>query len=249
MHKRQITDGVLLVSEIWNSLKAKKCNGLIFKLDFEKAFDSVDWDFLLHLMRVMNFGPRWVKWIEDILRSSRISILVNGSPTKEFSPERGVRQGDPLSPLLFNLVGEVLHLMLDKASELGIFQGLSFSQNGVTLSHLQYTDDTVIFLHNDQHSVEGVKSVLQGFQVLTGLKINFHKSHIFGFREEENLLNHWVNVLGCQMGGNSMNYLGVNIGPSPKSSLFWDPLMSNLNKKLASWKGNSVSEAGRLILL
>ena len=98
-----------------------------------------------------------------ILKTSRISVLVHGSPSREFTPERGLRQGDPLSPLLFNFIGEVLHCMLTKAEKAGIFLGIKLGNLGGTLSHLQYADDTVVFVDDSTESISGVKRVLLGF--------------------------------------------------------------------------------------
>lgn len=99
----------------------------------------------------------------------------------EFAPERGLRQGDPLSPLLFNLVGEVLHCMLQKAENARIFHGIRLGNSDNSLSHLQYADDTVIFMQDDCESIAGVKQVLSGFEMLSALRINFSKSKLYGF--------------------------------------------------------------------
>lgn len=109
---RQITDGILITSELVSLLQREKTSGLIFKIDFEKAFDRVKWDFVYDILKAMNFGSKWIDWLRNLFESSRISVLVNGAPTEEFNPSRGLRQGDPLSPLLFNLVGEGLSSLL-----------------------------------------------------------------------------------------------------------------------------------------
>ncbi|XP_017245327.1 uncharacterized protein LOC108216978 [Daucus carota subsp. sativus] len=249
MHGRQISDGILLVSEIIGSLKRNRCQGVIIKLDFEKAFDSVNWNFLIHLLKKLNFQDKWVKWIEAILKTCRISVLVNGSPTKEFTPERGLRQGDPLSPLLFNLVGEVLHCMLVKAEEAGVFQGIRLGNEGGTVSHLQYADDTVIFVENNIEAIKGVKRVLQGFEILSGLKINYSKSKLYGFNNSKEEIQEWSAAIGCFPGEDSFQYLGLELAKSPKRVQFWDPLLDKTKKKLAGWKGRSVSLAGRVVLL
>lgn len=157
------------------------------KINFEKVFDRVSWDFLLHLLERMNFDKKWIKWIRKILQLEKISILVNGSPTKKFTPKRGLRQGDPLSPLLFNLVGDVLDKLLTSAKLKGIFQGIALPGCQQVITHLQFTDDVVLFFKNGVHSIKGIKRVLQCFELLTGLKINFHESCLYGYGEDPSL--------------------------------------------------------------
>ena len=117
-------------------MKAGQCDGLILKLDFEKAFDNVDWSFLLQLLEKLNFGKDWVGWIEKILKTTITSVLINGSPTRDFSPERGLRQGDPLSPLLFDLVAQVLSCMISKAEQLSIIEGIKVTESAPVITHL-----------------------------------------------------------------------------------------------------------------
>lgn len=155
---RQILDSVFIANELTNSLKLGKLEGLVIKLDFEKAFDSIDWPFLFQCLLRMNFGTKWIKWLNQIFESSRMSVLINGSFTKEFKPSRGLRQGDPLSPLLFLIVGEVLHSLLSEAEKKEMFSGVCYYGNSNFMSHLQFADDTVLFIKNDLHSVLGIKS-------------------------------------------------------------------------------------------
>ena len=106
---------MVIVKEIVHGMHRREVEGLILKIDFEKAFDSVKWSFLFEVLQEFGFGKKWKSWLEAIFKSARLSVLINGSPSKEFSIGRGLRQGDPLSLLLFILVGEVLHLLLEKS--------------------------------------------------------------------------------------------------------------------------------------
>ncbi|XP_071713639.1 uncharacterized protein [Rutidosis leptorrhynchoides] len=93
----------------------------------------------------MEFGEKWKNWILSCLNSASVSILINGSPTKEFRLERGVRQGDPLSPFLFILAAEGLNILTKSAHERGYFKGVEVGKDRVNITHLQYADDTMFF--------------------------------------------------------------------------------------------------------
>ncbi|XP_071689258.1 secreted RxLR effector protein 78-like [Rutidosis leptorrhynchoides] len=139
---RLILDGILILNEVVADLKKKKQKSFIFKIDFEKAFDSVNLEFLFDTMRLMGFGEKWRKWIESCFKSASVSVLVNGSPTSEFSLRRGIRQGDPLYPFLFLIAGEGLNYLANNARSHRHIKGVEIGSNKVVLSHLQYADDT-----------------------------------------------------------------------------------------------------------
>nr|GFB88614.1 RNA-directed DNA polymerase, eukaryota, reverse transcriptase zinc-binding domain protein [Tanacetum cinerariifolium] len=121
---RQILDGLFILNEIVHWCKNKKKQFMIFKVGFEKAYDSVRWDFIDDILRRFGFGEKWCKWIQSCLYSSRGSVLVNGSPTKEFQFHNGLKQGDPLSPFLFILVIESLHVSFQRVVDAGLFNGI-----------------------------------------------------------------------------------------------------------------------------
>nr|GEV66852.1 cysteine-rich receptor-like protein kinase [Tanacetum cinerariifolium] len=118
---RQIIDDHLILKEVISWCKAKKEQLLMFKVDFQKAFDSVRWDHLDDILGKFDFGIKWRGWIRGCLQSSKASVLVNGSPTDKFSFHSGLRQGDPLSPFLFILVMESLHVSFQRLIDRGIF--------------------------------------------------------------------------------------------------------------------------------
>nr|GFB66899.1 RNA-directed DNA polymerase, eukaryota [Tanacetum cinerariifolium] len=120
---RQILDGSFILNEVLHWCSKKKQKSLIFKVDFEKAYDSVRWDFLDDVLKKFGFSNKWCNWIQCCLKSSRGFILVNGSPTDEFQFYKGLKQGDPLSPFLFILIMESLHLSFQRVVDVGLFKG------------------------------------------------------------------------------------------------------------------------------
>ncbi|XP_058766980.1 uncharacterized protein LOC131640616 [Vicia villosa] len=126
----------------------KRCC-LVVKVDYKKAYDGVNWDYLRTLLSIMGFGNLWCKWMEACIFNNSMSILVNGSITKDFSVERGLRHGDPLSPFLFVMAMQGLTTLMNKAVSQGDFQGFRVNEKG-TIGILQFADDTIV-LGNGSH--------------------------------------------------------------------------------------------------
>jgi len=134
-----------VANEIVDEAHRCKKELLLFKVDFEKAFDSVDWGYLIDVMSKMGFPLLWRKWIKECIGTTTASVLVNGSPTDEFSLKTGLRQGDPLSPFLFLLAAEGFNILVESLLANNIFTGYQVGSSGSTVvSHLQFADDTLI---------------------------------------------------------------------------------------------------------
>nr|GEV38593.1 RNA-directed DNA polymerase, eukaryota [Tanacetum cinerariifolium] len=208
------------LGEIVNECKRKKKQLLVFKVDFEKAYDSVRWDFLDDILRKFGFGDKWCKWIQTCLRSSRGSIILNGCPTKEFQFYKGLKQGDPLSPFLFILVMESLHLSFQRVEEAGVFKGIKLD-NSVSISHMFYADD-VVFV---------------GKYKLMGLHVDNDK------------IKRAASKLGCLTFKTPFMYLGSIVGGSMSRIQAWADVVDRVSSRYSKWKMNMLSISGRLTLL
>ena len=162
------------------------------KLHVEKAYDHVNWNFLMYVLKRMGFGDRWRSWIKQCISLTTFAVLVNGSPTDFFSASRCLRQGDPLSPLLFLLVMEVFSRMIEAASNAGLISGFSLSRPGsdvveMKISHLLFADHTIVFCDNDCEQIVNLRCILIWFQAVSGLRINLAKSSILSVGFVDNI--------------------------------------------------------------
>ncbi|GKV24336.1 hypothetical protein SLEP1_g33963 [Rubroshorea leprosula] len=245
---RQLVDSVLALNELVHDMKSKRKKGVIFKADFEKAFDTVDWSYLDTMHYLLGFGEKWRSWIKECLSSASVSVLVNGSPTQEFNMQRGLRQGDPLSPYLFLIAVEGLHALLLEAEMKDMLKGVMVDEN-TSVSHLQFADDTALLCEASANSVWAIKCTLRWFEIMSGLRINFNKSTLYGTNVDEEWLSMAALALNCKAGKLPFTYLGLPVGGNPHRHSFWKPVVEKFRSKLASWKGKLLSFGGRITLL
>lgn len=123
---RSILDGMVILNEIVEETRRSKDKTILFKVDFAKAYDSIDWNYLLKMLEILNFPSKWIAWIKECIVTASANVVVNGSPSGEFQLERGIRQGDPLSPFLFLVVVEGLNLLTKKAVSEGLLEVLKW---------------------------------------------------------------------------------------------------------------------------
>ncbi|KAL9686487.1 hypothetical protein QQ045_023947 [Rhodiola kirilowii] len=246
---RSILDDIMVINELIHAMKLEKRKALIIKLDFWKAYDSVSWEYLELVQRSMGFGEKWIDWMKECYSTARMAVLINGSPTKEFSMNRGLRQGDSLSPFLFLMAAEGLSKILNKAKEDGFLSGIEWVKNGDRMTHLQFADDTVLFCNAEMKEVQFLTMILHAFEGCSGLKINFGKSMCYGIGLEEEEIKSFAEVLGCPVGSFPMKYLGMQVGANPMKKSSWEPILGRFRQKLASWKSANLLMAGRVVLI
>ncbi|GJY59330.1 RNA-directed DNA polymerase, eukaryota [Tanacetum coccineum] len=245
---RHILDGPFILNELLSWCKHKKSKALIFKIDFEKAFDSVRWDYLDVVLANFGFGLKWRSWIQGCLNSAMGSILVNGSPTSEFKFSKGLKQGDPLSPFLFILIMESLHLSFNNVVNAGLYNGIQIDES-LNLSHLFYADDVIFVGKWNSSNLSTIVNVLKWFYLASGLKINLNKSKLMGIGISHDVVASAAKSIGCSILHTPFNYLGVKVGDIMSRLGSWDYVIAKLSARLSKWKLKSLSIGGRLTLI
>ncbi|XP_022024814.1 uncharacterized mitochondrial protein AtMg01250-like [Helianthus annuus] len=157
----------------------------------------------------MGFPDKWCSWIMGILKSAKSSVLVNGAPTFQFKCQKGIRQGDPLSPFLFLVVMEALSCMISLAKEAGIIKGISTGNNGPVIIHLLYVDDAIVVGEWTKEEVVNVVRILRCFFLCSGLKINIDKSNLYGIGVDLEETGVMANEVGCKPDVPPFKYLGL----------------------------------------
>ncbi|GKB18263.1 RNA-directed DNA polymerase, eukaryota [Tanacetum coccineum] len=246
---RQILDGPFILNEVIQWCKSKQKQALIFKVDFEKAYDSVRWDFLVDVLRKFGFGDKWCKWIQCCLRSSRGSILVNGSPTEEFQFGKGLKQGR-FSYTIFYLFcygkssPSPVSRIVERAGSMVLKIG------GVCeSSHMFYADDAVFIGQWCESNITTLVHVLECFHKASGLRINMCKSKIMGVHVDGDMVKSAAGKLGCLVLKNPFSYLGSIVGGRMSRKQSWSDIVERVKKRLSKWKMQTLSIGGRLTLV
>lgn len=207
---RRISDNILLIQELFrNYHRHKGTPRCAFKVDIRKAYDSVNWDFLFEALHLFGFPEKMTAWIKECVSTPSYSVIVNGESFGFFKGEKGLRQGDPLSPYLFTLVMQVLTIIVKKRiGENGWFKYHS-KCDSLKISHLCFADDLVLFSHGDPCSVQVLKDSLDEFGGASGLWPNESKSRTYFCKvspESQMLIN---NIMKFEVGSLPVKYLGV----------------------------------------
>ena len=168
---RYIGDNIRLIYDMIHYLEKENKPGLLVSIDFEKAFDSIDWNFMFKVLKRYGFGNDLIQWISSFYNDIKSSVIVNGKISQSFSVERGCRQGDPISPYLFILCAEVLACKIREDEEI---KAIRIGNIDYKIS--QFADDTNFLLNGDRHSFEKLFLQLDRFANISGLKLNHEKT-------------------------------------------------------------------------
>ena len=186
----------------------------------------------------------------NCVTSASMSILLNGSPLKPFRFQKGLRQGDSLSPYLFILVSEALVCLLKKADDMNLIKVVHIRKEKVSLKHLQFADDTLIFAPRNPRVITNYFRILDVFAMMSGLSLNYSKSCFISWNASDQI---WVGEtarsMGCSHSMCPFTYLGFPLGDHMNKQSAWKPVLVKIQNRLASWKAKILSRAGRLTLI
>ncbi|KAJ9561654.1 hypothetical protein OSB04_006814 [Centaurea solstitialis] len=247
---RKISDNILMAHEL---VKGYHLNSgpprCAFKIDLRKAYDMVNWDFLFNMLAGLGFHPVIIKWITVMVSSPSFSIALNGESFGNFQGQRGIRQGDPLSPYLFTIIMEGFAMIfkecINEASNFQFHHGCQ--ELGIT--HLCFADDLFVFTHGDVHSVGVVKKALDVFAMRSGLSPNLQKSDIFFGHVPLDEKTAILDCLAFRQGTFPIRYLGVPLSPIALRASDYSAIVAKVKDRVQNWKSKFLSFGGRRQLI
>ncbi|XP_022030689.1 uncharacterized protein LOC110931611 [Helianthus annuus] len=246
---RKITDNILLTQELMHNYHLNKGQPrCAFKIDIQKAYDTVSWSFLESILKKFGFHHKMINWIMTCVTSVSYSLSINGELHGYFEGKRGLRQGDPMSPYLFTLVMEVLTLILQQVAT-----NTSFKFHGKCskqkIINILFADDLFLFSHGDSVSVKHLKLALDKFTQISGLVPSMPKSTVYFSNVTSAMKNQILNLLPFQEGSLPVRYLGVPLISTRLAARDCKILIERTQRRIDNWVTKSLSFAGRLQLI
>ncbi|XP_019172490.1 PREDICTED: uncharacterized protein LOC109167594 [Ipomoea nil] len=250
---RLISDNILIASEVGHYLRRKQLGQVgwaALKLDMAKAYDRMEWPFVQQMLIGLGFDEIWVLLVMLCVQSVRYRVLVNGKPTEEIVPTRGLRQGDPLSPYLFIICAEGLSLLLQDSQAKGLLHGCRVARGAPSISHLFFADDRLLFFKANLQDALEVKKCLGFYEAFSGQAVNFQKSSItFSRNTQVEVRDLVANSLGVGQADDFGKYLGLPSIVGRNRSAVFAYVEQKLRQRFGSWNKRLLSKAGKEVLL
>jgi hypothetical protein len=248
---RDILDNVLLAQELLQHFHRKtRGHNMVLKLDMMKAFDRVSWAFLQAVLAKFGFSPHFVTLIANNLTASCFAVLINGSPGDFFNSTRGLKQGDPLSPILFVLVVDALSRGLTHLHSVGRLDGFALPRGAMPVTHLCFADDLVIFTKGNRRSLRSLFDFLNRYEAASGQRINKSKSSCYVSRRcPSDRIRVLAHLTGIPFSSLPFKYLGCWLFHGRRKRVYFQHIVDKIIARLKGWEGKYLSQAGRLILI
>ncbi|CAA7035950.1 unnamed protein product [Microthlaspi erraticum] len=250
---RAISDNILITHETLHFLKnsgATKHCAMAVKTDMSKAYERLEWGFIVIVMERMCFHAKWINWVMQCIFTVSYAYLVNGAAQGKVTPHRGIRQGDPLSPFIFILCGEVLSGLCKNAKSNGSLPGISVSRGSPKINHLLFADDTMFFSKTNQKSCETLNAILRKYEEASGQQINLLKSSItFSKKTPPEIKTRVKNSLGINKEGGQGKYLGLPESFDRRKKDLFTLIVDRIKQRSISYSSRHLSSAGKLTMI
>lgn len=219
---RQIQDAIGIVHECLHNIKKNKLKSLVLKLDLQKAYDFINWNLLRMILLQIGLGLKVTSWIMSCVVSTSFAVLINGEATDLFKRARGLRQGCPLSPLLFILVMEGVRLLLKESQREGKLAGINVSRT-IKILHILFVDDVIIMTNATLQEWWEIDKILKSFCLASGLQINATKSIILQAGLSEKDLSLYKSLFPYKFSNlaSGFKYLGFYLKTGPQRADGW----------------------------
>lgn len=239
---RRIHENFRAVQLTCRWLHATHCPSMLLKINLAKAFDSVAWPFLLEVLERIGFPLRWRNWISAILSSASTRVLVNGRQGRRICHARGLRQGNPLSPLLLIIVMEVLNILVAEADRLHILSPLP--GNDIKHRASVYADDLIIFLRPEPEDFNCIRQILSLFAGTSRLETNLDKCVITPIRCSEEQIAAVQEAFPCVVAPFPCKYLGAPLSLTRLARSDEQRLVDSVASPIPTWKAGLINNAG-----
>ncbi|XP_050211423.1 uncharacterized protein LOC126661614 [Mercurialis annua] len=245
--KRCIAHNIMLAHELVKNYHRN--NGTprcLLKIDLRKAYDSISWDFVEEMLIGLNFPNSFITLVMNCIRTPTFSVSWNGNLGEKFSSSKGLRQGDPMSPLIFVMCMDYLSKMLSNVNN--DFQYHSGCKK-LNLNHLIFADDLLLFCHGDKNSIAVLNDKLKCFKETSGLSVNVNKSQLFCCNVDNTVKDDMLRILGFKEGILPMRYLGIPLISTRLTKEDCKGIVKKITGRIHSWTSKSLSYAGRIQLI
>lgn len=249
---RLLMDNALVAFEVNHYIKRKTqgMNGVAgLKIDISKAYDRLEWGFLESMLKKFDFAEEWINRVMTCVKTVSYSFIQDGTVFGEIIPQRGIRQGDPISPYLYILCAEGLSSIL-RRHEVNLIHGCVIARGAPAISHLLFADDCYFFFKATENEARTMKNILLRYERLSGQAVNFRKSTVtFSSNTRDTIRAQVCATLQVQEVATPGNYLGMPMSMGRRKNAAFKFLLDRVSQKIQAWKHKSISKGGKLVLL
>ena len=243
---RYVGENTRILYDIMHYAEEHNLSGLLLLVDFEKAFDSLSWNFINNVMNYFGFGQSIIRWIHVLYKNAMLAVTQGGNMSSFFNIGRGCRQGDPLSPYLFILCSEILAIKIRNNMNI---KGIKI--NNIEFKLSQYADDTSAILDGSDSSLNEALNELSWFANISGLKVNFDKTQVVWIGRKKYSTDTIKTKWKLHWGNSDFKLLGIkfNVDLNKINKINYQDKINNIKKIIKLWKRRYLTPLGKITVI